>query len=99
MAGPPATLDDVPPTRRESAATADGPRFLTITDVADVLNISTSQAYALVRNKEIEAIRVGGRGQYRIERARLEEYIERMYRETRAYLDEHPFAESDREDH
>jgi excisionase family DNA binding protein len=68
------------------------PRFLTLSDVADVLNISTSQAYALVRNKELEAIKVGGRGQWRVERDKLEEYIERMYAETRHFLASHPFA-------
>ena len=38
-------------------------RFLTLADVADVLNISASQAYALVRNRELEAIKICGRGQ------------------------------------
>jgi len=70
-------------------------RFLTLTDVAEVLNISISQAYALVRNKEIEAIKIGGRGQYRVERDRLENYIKRMYVETDQYLDAHPFTETE----
>jgi len=70
-------------------------RFLTLSDVAEVLNISMSQAYALVRNKELAAIKVGGRGQYRVERDRLEDYISRMYAATDKYLDEHPFAEHD----
>jgi excisionase family DNA binding protein len=74
---------------------ADGPRFLSIPDVADVLNISVSQAYALVRTKQIKAIKVGGRGEYRIERDKLEAYIARAYEETDAFLDEHPFAERD----
>jgi excisionase family DNA binding protein len=73
------------------------PRFLTITDVAEVLNISASQAYALVRNKEIPSIKVGGRGQYRVERSMLEDYIQRMYRQTSEFLDAHPFAEADLE--
>ena len=68
-------------------------RFLTLTDVAEVLNISMSQTYALVRNRELEAIKIGGRGQYRVERDKLESYIARMYDETRKFLDEHPFAE------
>jgi excisionase family DNA binding protein len=88
----------VPPTRTESADPADGPRFLSIPDVADVLNVSVSQVYALVRNKEIKTIRIGGRGQYRIERVELEAYIQRMYTETDAYLDAHPFAEAERDD-
>ncbi len=71
---------------------SDG-RFLTLEDVADVLNISTSQAYALVRNRELEAIKIGGRGQWRVERDRLEAYIERMYRQTREFIDAHPFVD------
>jgi excisionase family DNA binding protein len=71
------------------------PRFLTLADVAEVLNISTSQVYALVRNQELEAIKIGGRGQYRVERDKLEDYIARMYQQTRDYLDQHPFVEAD----
>jgi excisionase family DNA binding protein len=73
----------------------DEPRFLTLADVAEVLNISASQAYALVRNKELPSIKIGGRGQYRVERAKLEDYIARMYAETSAFLDEHPFLDAD----
>jgi excisionase family DNA binding protein len=72
-------------------------RFLTLTDVAEVLNISMSQTYALVRNGELEAIKIGGRGQYRVEREKLESYIARMYDETRKFLAEHPFADADAE--
>ncbi len=36
---------------------ADEPRFLTLADVAEVLNISASQVYALVRNQELRAIK------------------------------------------
>ena len=70
-------------------------RFLTLTDVAEILSISTSQAYALVRNNELEAIKVGGRGQWRVERDRLEAYISRMYEQTRAFIAEHPFVDAD----
>lgn len=59
-------------------------RFLTLADVTEVLNISTPQAYALVRSGELPAIQVGGRGQWRIEEAELERYIQRMYAQTRA---------------
>ncbi len=70
-------------------------RFLTLTDVAEILNVSASQTYALVRNKELDAIKIGGRGQWRVERAKLEEYIARMYEQTRRFVDEHPFVEAD----
>jgi len=71
------------------------PRFLTLSDVAEVLNISASQVYALVRNQELRAIKIGGRGQWRVERAQLEDYIARMYQETSKFIAEHPFVEAD----
>jgi len=58
-------------------------RFLTITDTAEVLNISVSQAYALVRSSELPAIRIGEQGQWRVERDVLETYIEAKYEESR----------------
>jgi excisionase family DNA binding protein len=70
------------------------PRFLTLADVAAVLNISDSQTYALVRSGELPAIKIGGRGQWRVERAQLESYIQRMYDQTKQFVAEHPFIES-----
>jgi excisionase family DNA binding protein len=67
-------------------------RFLTLADVAETLNISAAQAYALVRNGELPAIKVGGRGQWRIEAAELEGYISRMYAQTRDFVSTHPFG-------
>lgn len=62
------------------------PRFLPLTDVAEILNVSSAQAYALVRSGELPAIKVGGRGQWRVETTQLEEYIQRMYAETREHI-------------
>ena len=73
-------------------AAGDLPRFLQLSDVAEILNISAAQAYALVRNGELPAIKVGGRGQWRVETAQLEAYIQRAYDETRAFVDAHPFG-------
>jgi excisionase family DNA binding protein len=70
-------------------------RFLTLADVADVLNISASQTYALVRNGDLEAIKIGGRGQWRVERSKLESYITKMYDQTKQFVADHPFAEAD----
>ena len=67
-------------------------RFLQLTDVADVLNISSAQAYALVRSGELPAIKVGGRGQWRVERDQLEAYIQRAYQDTREFVQAHPFG-------
>lgn len=68
-------------------------RFLTLADVAEVLNISASQTYALVRSGELEAIKVGGRGQWRVESDKLENYIARMYDQTRHFVATHPLAD------
>ncbi|MEG9247989.1 helix-turn-helix domain-containing protein [Arthrobacter sp. Soc17.1.1.1] len=58
---------------------ADQPRFMTLPDVAAELAVSQSQMYALVKSGDLPAIQVGGRGQWRVERVKLEEYIARMY--------------------
>jgi excisionase family DNA binding protein len=68
------------------------PRFLHLSDVAEVLNISAAQTYALVRSGDLPAIKVGGRGQWRVEAEQLEAYIQRMYAETRAFVTAHPFG-------
>lgn len=71
------------------------PRFLQLADVAEILNISSAQAYALVRSGELNAIKIGGRGQWRVESDELERYIERMYNETRSFIDAHPYGRGD----
>jgi len=65
-------------------------RFLTLADVAEILNISASQTYALVRSGDLQGIQIGGRNQWRVERAKLEEYIEQAYKRTASNLNELP---------
>ncbi|MFS8479107.1 MAG: helix-turn-helix domain-containing protein [Micromonosporaceae bacterium] len=74
------------------------PRFLQLPDVAAELNITEAQAYAMVRSGELPAIRVGGRGQWRVERVKLEEYIQRNYEETAAYVAQNPLVKRDHPD-
>jgi excisionase family DNA binding protein len=57
-------------------------RFLKLTDVAEVLNVTTRQVYALVRSGDLRGIQVGGRNQWRIEDVELEDYIKRQYAKT-----------------
>jgi len=64
------------------------PRFLTLTDVAEELQISSSQTYALVRSGELPAIQIGGRGQWRVEQVVLDQYIQDKYAETRRMIEE-----------
>lgn len=56
-------------------------RFLTLAQVAEELNVSWSQVYALVRDRSIIAVKIGGRGQWRVERSQLEAYIARLYQD------------------
>jgi excisionase family DNA binding protein len=71
------------------------PRFLTLADVAEVLSTSSAQVYALVRRGDLPAIKIGGRGQWRVEASRLEEYIERAYKDTEVFVAQHPFVEGE----
>lgn len=61
-------------------------RFIPLTEVSEILDISAAQAYALVRTGDLPAIKVGGRGQWRVETAELEQYIQRMYAQTRGLV-------------
>lgn len=58
------------------------PRFLTLTDVAEVLNVSLSQVKALVRSGDLKGVKIGGRGVWRVENTELEAFIQRMYAQT-----------------
>jgi excisionase family DNA binding protein len=70
-------------------------RFLQLGDVAEILNISSSQTYALVRSGELPAIKIGGRGQWRVERNELEAYIQRAYEQTRAFVAANPLSRNE----
>jgi excisionase family DNA binding protein len=70
-------------------------RFLTLEQVAEELNTSAAQIYALVRRGELAAIRLGGRGQWRVERRRLEEFIEALYEQTERYVRDNPLTGGD----
>ena len=74
---------------------APTPRFLTLADVAEVLSTSSAQVYALVRRGDLPAIRIGGRGQWRVESTELEAYIARMYTETADFVRTHPLGRDD----
>jgi excisionase family DNA binding protein len=74
------------------ASPSPGARFLTLVDVAEVLNTSSAQVYALVRGGDLPAIKIGGRGQWRVESSELESYIARMYEQTRDFVSTHRFG-------
>ena len=68
-------------------------RFITLEDVADELAITRSQVYAMVRDGELPAIKIGKKGHWRVERARLEEYIAAKYAETAEYVRSNPLVD------
>ncbi|MFX0594261.1 helix-turn-helix domain-containing protein [Melissospora conviva] len=72
-------------------------RFLLLSDVAAELNVSDSQVYHMVRSGELPAIKIGGRGQWRVERVQLEAYIERKYTETAEWVAGNPLIERESE--
>lgn len=73
-------------------------RFIQLSEVSEVLDISSAQAYALVRSGDLPAIKVGGRGQWRVEVTELENYIQRMYNDTKTFVSAHPFGAGPGED-
>jgi excisionase family DNA binding protein len=57
-------------------------RFLNIPQVAEELATSEAQINALLKRGDLPAMKLGARGQWRIEQAKLEEFIARAYEET-----------------
>ena len=66
------------------------PRFLTLADVANILNIAPAQVYALVRSGELPAIKIGARGQWRVESTVVEAFIATMYERTQDFVKNNP---------
>ncbi len=58
------------------------PRFLTLPEVSEILNITLSQTRQLVKSGELQGIQIGGRNQWRVEKIKLEEYISNAYAKT-----------------
>ena len=62
-------------------------RFLRLEDVADELNVNLPQVRSLVRGGDLPAIKIGGRGVWRVERTELEAYIQRQYAAARESIE------------
>ena len=65
-------------------------RYLKLEDVATYLSVSVPQVYALVRSGELQAIKIGGRGVWRVDRTKLDGYLENLEAETAAWTKTHP---------
>lgn len=71
-------------------------RFLTLSEVCEILNVTMDIATGLVQSGELPAIRIGGVGEWRVERTMLEQYIDDQYEYQRrvAALRQSEFADS-----
>jgi len=67
-------------------------RFYRLQDVATILNVRLAQVYALVRSGELPAIKLGGRGVWRVDRQQLDAYIDRLHVDTAEWVRTHPLG-------
>ena len=80
----------------EPEAPALAPRYLKLEDVAAYLSVSVPQVYALVRSGELPAIKIGGRGVWRVDRSKLDDYLDNLQQETAAWAKKHPLNPKDK---
>jgi excisionase family DNA binding protein len=71
------------------------PRLLTLEDVATYLSVSVAQVYALVRSGELPAVKLGGRGVWRVDKRELDAYIDRLHERTSEWTRLHPLSRPD----
>jgi excisionase family DNA binding protein len=71
-------------THPEDRSVAERPRFLQPAEVAELLNVTVSQVYTLMRSGELPAVKIGKRGVWRVSPDALDGYIARLEREAEA---------------
>jgi excisionase family DNA binding protein len=84
---PAGTMPGVPTrtdTHPEAALVAERSRFLQPGEVAEVLSVTVSQVYTLMRSGQLPAVKIGKRGVWRVSTEALEAYIAELEREARA---------------
>ena len=75
---------------KETEAPTLEPRYLRLEDVAAYLSVSVPQVYALVRSGELPAVKIGGRGVWRVDKKKLDVYLENLEVETAEWAKAHP---------
>lgn len=53
-------------------------KYLTITDLKELLHIGNDKAYKLVQTRGFPSIRIGERGQWLIQEDKLEQWLEKV---------------------
>ena len=66
------------------------PRYLKLEDVATYLSVSVPQVYALVRSGDLPAVKIGGRGVWRVDRKKLDAFLDELEAETAEWTKKHP---------
>lgn len=51
--------------------------------VAEILNVKVSQVYTLMRSGQLQALKIGHRGVWRVDERDLQDYIENLREESR----------------
>lgn len=74
----------------------EGPRFLSIKDVAEELSVGEPSVRNLIKTGSLPAIQIGRRGIWRVERTVLENYIAAQY--VRAEADRAELEETETDD-
>jgi excisionase family DNA binding protein len=77
-------------TPKDKASSDITPRYLTLDDVAAYLSTSVPQVYALVRSGELPAIKLGGRGVWRVDRTKLDAFLDDLEAKTAEWARAHP---------
>ncbi len=80
----------------DSPAVITEPRYLKLEDVATYLSVSVPQVYALVRSGELPAVKIGGRGVWRVDKNELEAYLNRLKEQTAEWAKAHPLNPRDK---
>ena len=87
--------DTAPMASEDTPAPGLQPRYVKLDEVAAYLSVSVPQVYALVRSGELPAIKIGGRGVWRVDRTKLDVWLEKLEAETAAWTKTHPLGPKD----
>jgi excisionase family DNA binding protein len=72
--------------------------MLTLDQVAEELQVNRAGVYAMVRRGELPALKLGGRGMWRVDRRDLEAFIDQARARTVEWIAQHPFVEGKAQD-